>query len=122
MENDYYAVLQLKADASAEQIHRAYRTLALRYHPDRNPLPEAAGIMARINEAYGVLSEPNRRRKYDQQQRLSCTSDLALPIVAAAREAILRQRWTVLQDQGSTLVLESGSRHVRVTFIDRLTN
>src|SRR6476660_4877218 len=112
MESDYYAVLHLKADASAEQIHHAYRTLAMRYHPDRNLTPEAAAIMARINEAYGVLSEPNRRRKYDQQQRLSCASDLALPIVAAAREAILRQRWTVLQDEGNTLVLESGSRHV----------
>ena len=99
MDADYYAILQLNADANAEQIHRAYRTLAMRYHPDRNPLPEAVATMARINEAYAVLGEPNRRRKYDREQRLSCANHLALPIVAAAREALLRQRWTVLQDE-----------------------
>jgi len=122
MDTDYYAILHLKADANAAQIHHAYRILAMRYHPDRNPLPEAVAMMARINEAYGVLSEPNRRRKYDKEQRLSCASDLALPIVAAAREALLRQRWTVLQDDGSTLRLENDSRHVCVTLVDRLTN
>src|SRR5580700_10772348 len=122
MEIDYYAVLELKADAPPEEVHRAYRLLAMRHHPDRNSRPEAAATMARINEAYAVLGEPARRRKYDQQQRLSCASDLALPIVAAARETVLRQRWTVLQDDGSNLLLEQGSRRVRVCFVDRLTN
>src|SRR5580698_8450467 len=98
MEIDYYAVLDLKAGAAAEEVHRAYRLLAMRHHPDRNSMPEAAATMARINEAYAVLSEPVRRRQYDREQRLSCASDLALPIVAAARDAVLRQRWTVLQD------------------------
>jgi hypothetical protein len=122
MESDHYATLHLKADATPEEIHRAYRVLAMRFHPDRNPLPEAVSTMARINEAYAVLSEPSRKRKYDREQRLSCTSDLALPIVAAAREALLRQRWTVIEDQGSVLLLENKSRRVRVRFVDRLTN
>ena len=122
MEADYYAVLQLKADATAEEIHRAYRALALRHHPDRNPAPESAAAMARINEAYAVLGEPTRRRRYDDVQRLSCKNDIALPIVAAARDAILRQRWTVLRDDGSSLMLEQATRRVQVHFVERLTN
>src|ERR1051326_5262653 len=104
MELDYYAILQVRPGASPDEIHRAYRALALRHHPDRNPSPDAAITMARINEAYAVLCEPVRRRSYDQKQRLDCASDLALPIVAAARDAVLRQRWTILQDDGSTLL------------------
>src|SRR5215471_6955546 len=119
---DFYAILQLKPQATADDIHRAYRTLALQFHPDRNPAPEAASVMARINEAYAVLGDLTRRRKYDRQQRMSCSSDLALPIVAAARAALLKQRWTVLHDDGGSLLLEESSRRVRVTFLDRLTN
>jgi curved DNA-binding protein CbpA len=118
---DYYSVLNLKADASAEEVHRAYRALAMRYHPDRNSGSEAPSMMARINEAYAVLSEPSRRRKYDREQRLSCSSDLALPIISAARDAILKQRWTVLRDDGSDLLLEQGARRLRVSLVDRLT-
>jgi curved DNA-binding protein CbpA len=119
---DYYAILHLNAGATGSEIHRAYRVLAMQYHPDRNPAPEAASIMAQINEAYSVLSDPARRRKYDKRQRMSCENDLALPIVAAARAALLRQRWTVLHDDGSQLILEDASRRVRVNFIDRLTD
>jgi len=119
---DYYAFLRLKATATPEEIHRAYRALALRYHPDRNPAPEAQSIMAQLNEAYSVLSDASRRRKYDAQSRMSCSNDLALPIVIAAHDALLRQNWTVLQDDGSNLVLEQQHRHVRVIFMDRLTN
>src|SRR5579862_4254203 len=93
---DYYAVLQVKANAAPGDIHRAYRALAMQYHPDRNPAPEAAPLMARINEAYAVLSNVSRRRNYDRQQRMSCSDDLALPIVAAARDALLKQKWTVV--------------------------
>ena len=120
--DDHYTVLQVQPGATPDEVHRAYRTLAMKYHPDRNTAPEAAAAMARINEAYAVLSDPIRRRKYDRQQRISCSNDLALPIVAAARDAILKQRWTVLHDEGSNLLLEKQSRRVRITFMDRLTN
>jgi curved DNA-binding protein CbpA len=121
MDADYYAILQLQAGATPEDVHRAYRALAMRYHPDRNSAPGAAAMMAQINEAYAVLSEPSRRRTYDKGQRLNCRNDLALPIVAAARDAILRQRWTVLHDEGSSLLLEQSTRRVRIHFVDRLT-
>lgn len=119
---DYYAVLHLKGNATADEIHRAYRALAMQYHPDRNPATGAQATMARINEAYAVLSDISKRRHYDRRQRLSCSNDLALPIVAAARDALLRQRWTLLHDDGSQLLLEESSRRVRVIFMDRLSN
>lgn len=67
MKRDYYRVLDLNNDASAEEVQRAYRALALRYHPDRNAAAEAVNRMASINEAYEVLGDPERRREYDCQ-------------------------------------------------------
>ena len=69
MTQDHYAVLRIHRDASAEEIQRAYRTLALRYHPDRNTAPDAATRMAAINEAYEVLRDPGKRAMYDTQRR-----------------------------------------------------
>jgi DnaJ-class molecular chaperone len=63
---DYYQILDLQADASAAQIKEAYRNLAFQYHPDRNDgNPDALEKMKRVNEAYAVLSNPERRREYD---------------------------------------------------------
>ncbi|GAA0744240.1 J domain-containing protein [Dactylosporangium roseum] len=64
--NDYYDILGVSRDADAEQIQRAYRTLARRHHPDVNKAPGAEDRFKKINEAYNVLSDPGRRRKYDQ--------------------------------------------------------
>jgi len=63
---DYYEILGVNKDASSKEIKEAYRKLALRYHPDRNrDNPEAATKMKEINEAYAVLSDPDKRRQYD---------------------------------------------------------
>ena len=119
---DYYALLQLDPNATFEEVHRSYRVLAMRHHPDRNAAPEAAKSMAAINEAYSVLGDPTRRRKYDRQRNIAAGNGIAPPILAAAREALLKQRWTVLSDDGTHLLLENGFRRVRVTSVDRLTN
>ena len=50
MARKHYDILQVKPDSTVEEIQRAYRRLALRYHPDRNPSPDAASQMAAINE------------------------------------------------------------------------
>ena len=65
-QRDYYEVLGIAADASPEEIKRAYHRLAFQCHPDRNwESEEAHEEMERINEAYAVLSDPIKRREYD---------------------------------------------------------
>ncbi|MCZ6834596.1 MAG: molecular chaperone DnaJ [Planctomycetota bacterium] len=64
---DYYEVLGLNKDASADDIKRAYRRLAMKYHPDRNPDDDAAeASFKECAEAYEVLSDNDRRARYDQ--------------------------------------------------------
>lgn len=64
---DYYKILEIDKNASAEDIKKAYRKLARKFHPDLNPSDkEAHKKFQQINEANEVLSDPEKRRKYDQ--------------------------------------------------------
>jgi len=65
MPNDYYETLGVAPDASGRAIKDAYRALAFQHHPDRNPDPAAGETMKRVNEAYAVLSNVQKRREYD---------------------------------------------------------
>lgn len=66
-QRDYYEVLQVERNASGDEIKRSYRKLAMRYHPDRNPNnKEAEAKFREASEAYEVLSNDDKRRKYDQ--------------------------------------------------------
>jgi curved DNA-binding protein len=63
---DYYEVLGVKKDSSAQDIKKAYRKLAMKYHPDRNKGDkEAEEKFKKISEAYAVLSDPEKRKQYD---------------------------------------------------------
>lgn len=63
---NYYDILGVSRSANSTQIRAAYKQLALRYHPDRNPgFPEAEEIFKKVNEAYHVLSDPVKKMKYD---------------------------------------------------------
>jgi molecular chaperone DnaJ len=66
VKRDYYEVLSVARDASAEQIKKSYRQLALKYHPDKNPGDkEAEEKFKEASEAYQVLSDPQMRERYD---------------------------------------------------------
>ncbi|MCZ6675968.1 MAG: DnaJ domain-containing protein [Candidatus Poribacteria bacterium] len=68
-EIDYYRILEISPDASIESIKKAYRKLAIRYHPDKNQNdPAAHDRFHRISEAYSVLSDPQQRAAYDRKQ------------------------------------------------------
>ena len=63
---DYYETLGVNKDASDEEIKRAFRKLAKQYHPDINKEPGAEAKFKEIGEAYAILSDPNKRKQYDQ--------------------------------------------------------
>jgi molecular chaperone DnaJ len=64
---DYYEILSVPRDVDAETLKKAYRRLALQYHPDRSPDdPEAEERFKEASEAYAVLSDPEKRRAYDR--------------------------------------------------------
>ena len=66
-QEDYYKILGIKKDATEAEIKKAYRKLALKWHPDKNPnnREEAEEHFKKINEAYSVLSDKNKRNQYD---------------------------------------------------------
>ena len=62
---DYYNILGIERGASQDDIKKAYRQLALRFHPDKNKDPGAEEIFKDINEAYEVLSDAQKKESYD---------------------------------------------------------
>ena len=69
-QKDYYKILEVDENATQQQIKEAYRKLAFQYHPDRNKdNPSAVEKMKEINEAYSVLSNPQKRKQYESMYR-----------------------------------------------------
>lgn len=64
---NYYTILSVSTSAPAADIKRAYRRLALQYHPDKNPTASAEQFFKEVNEAYEVLGDQQKRALYDQQ-------------------------------------------------------
>ncbi|NWV72886.1 DJC18 protein, partial [Dasyornis broadbenti] len=63
---DYYEILGVSRDASEEELKRAYRKLALKFHPDKNRAPGATEAFKAIGNAFAVLSNPEKRLRYDE--------------------------------------------------------
>lgn len=66
MGKDYYSILGIEKGASEDDIKKAYRKQALKWHPDKNKSPHAEEKFKEIAEAYEVLSDPKKRDIYDQ--------------------------------------------------------
>src|SRR2546422_10051038 len=77
---DYYEVLGVERTAAAEEIKRAYRKLAVKFHPDKNPNdPHAEEKFKELGEAYDVLMEPEKRAAYDRYGHAAFAQDHAGP-------------------------------------------
>ncbi|CAN6345141.1 unnamed protein product [Urochloa humidicola] len=63
---DYHKVLGVGRGATDDELKKAYRRLAMKYHPDKNPSPQADSLFKQVSEAYDVLSDPQKRAIYDQ--------------------------------------------------------
>jgi curved DNA-binding protein len=93
MANDYYGILGVPQNASDTEIKKAYRKLAMQYHPDRNPGKEkwANEKFKEINEAYAVLGNPQKRRQYDQFGTVGNIGDIfGSPSTATTFEEMMR--------------------------------
>ncbi len=72
---NYYSILGLTSSASEQDVRKAFKTLARKYHPDRNDAPEAKNKFVEINEAHSVLSDKALRREYDAERRIHTQSN-----------------------------------------------
>jgi molecular chaperone DnaJ len=91
---DLYRQLGVSPDASAEEVHRAYRRLARRYHPDAGAGSDDARFQE-VSRAYEVLRDPERRASYDRSQSMR-------PVVRARAPARARPRVPYFSDRVST--------------------
>lgn len=69
VDKDYYEILGVDEDADQEEIKKAYKKLAKKYHPDRSDSDKAEDKFKEIGEAYSVLSDPEKREQYDQYRK-----------------------------------------------------
>ena len=69
MSSNFYEMLGVSKEASQAEIKKAYRKLAMKYHPDRNDSEEASEHFKKLNQAYEVLSDPEKRSEYDNPPR-----------------------------------------------------
>ena len=93
MAKDYYQILGVPRNAAQEQIKKAYRKLAMQYHPDRNPGKEkwANEKFKEINEAFGVLGDPQKRRQYNQFGTVGNAGDIfGSPFTRTTFEDLMR--------------------------------
>ena len=76
---DFYAILGVSENASEKEIKKAYRGLAMKYHPDRNADPAAAEKFKEVNEAYQTLSDPKKRQDYDMLRKYGAFAGAGCP-------------------------------------------
>lgn len=89
---NYYQILGLSTNASDHEIKRVFRRLAITYHPDKNPLPEAEAFFKEINEAYEILGDQSKRAQYDQLLAGGNVSVSHPPAPAWHRDPVYRRR------------------------------
>jgi molecular chaperone DnaJ len=78
---DYYRILNVRSSASVNEIKNAYRKLAMKYHPDKNPNDAlSAAVFTDVAEAYHVLSDDKSRKLYNEERYITATQEYRKPI------------------------------------------
>ena len=99
---DHYETLQISANAEPETVHRVYRLLAQRFHPDNKETGDASRFRA-LTEAYEVLSDPERRAQYD-----------------VVHQQVWRDRWKIAEATDADVVDFRGEQIARLTLLELL--
>lgn len=89
---DFYAILGVSPTASETEIKKAFRKLAVQYHPDKNPLTEAKRLFQEINEAYDTLGDGEKRALYDARRANPFVEILQQPDAPRHRDPAYRRR------------------------------
>lgn len=97
---DYYAILGVSSSATEAEIKRAFRRLAVRYHPDKDPSPEATARFHEINEAYDTLGDGRKRAVYDSRRLSAYSVVVATPPPKQHRDPAYRPRTTPTKPSG----------------------
>ncbi|QYK53037.1 MAG: J domain-containing protein [Fimbriimonadaceae bacterium] len=108
---DHYSVLGIKETATKDEIRAAFRKSAREYHPDRNPLPEAAEKFLAVKEAYEILSNEERRKIYDSFRKPKAKP--AEPKAESTQPKADPPQAKAQQGRGSTATKEEFLRHRR---------
>jgi curved DNA-binding protein CbpA len=113
--SDPYAVLGVSPCATDEEVRRAYRSAALRCHPDRDPGPGAPERFRAVADAYEILRDPERRRRHDAQR--AALAACGAPILKLALEALARQlggAGSRASWDGDTLTVQGGALRLTI--------
>lgn len=90
MLTDYYSVLSVERDADLETIKKVFRTEIARYHPENNTSPDAREKFDLLIEAFNVLSDPKKRKAYDE---MLAKREASVPVVISEKEEETYEEW-----------------------------
>jgi len=99
MIKDHYKTLGIKRNASTEEVKRAYRKLALKWHPDVNKNPDARNRFIEINEAYLILSDFEAKQKYDKEYDYYFVTLQSEPVFDKTDEDYQKNEYKIYQDE-----------------------
>jgi curved DNA-binding protein CbpA len=108
---DLYGILQVDPRAESSVIQAAYRTLALRVHPDHSQNDDTAPAMAMLNRAYGVLRDPAQRRQYDETRSPTAALPIAPPSFAQPSSSVSERLRPTSDDRGASSMTVTFGRY-----------